>query len=206
MSIQRPRKKAVSPFSRRYPSKVVTLAQAVYKSLDTPVANQLSSWLRDGKVLKVVDFEIRPSEYENSESFRRDYLAVSLLSKCNSFDLGLDLQALACRSFVEREQECSRVALQLRSTLRAGSIRSTRTLYSVLHTAREKIAHLLGPFNWDEVEPSFGFGPGATFSRPHREGDPYYKFRAKPCTTHGCAILAYTALRRVPTWFSHVAQ
>lgn len=206
MSTQRSRKTALSVFQRRLPSKTVSFSRAVYESLCTPVSLKARKLLVGGMYRELVELKIDPSTYESVEAFRRDYLAASLLSKYPSFDLGLDLQAIAARDFIEREESCKAAALRLQRNCRTGSLYSTRTLHSVLHTAREKISRLLGPIDWAEAESHFGFGPGATFSRPHSEGDPYYKIRARPCSTYGCAILAYTALRRVPAWFHHVSH
>lgn len=206
MKTQRSRSTGSCPLPRRFDSKVKFLASTVLAQLQTPVSESLVKSLSCGDYEAVVTASVDPRTYDNVEAFRRDYLAVSLLSKFPNFELGIDLAQASAKSFVENEVRCAAAASQLKESLRSGSLISTRTLYSVFHTAREKIARLLGPFSWDLAEPFFAFGPGATFSRPHREGDAYYKFRAKPCSTYGCSVLAYTALSRIPAWFTHVCQ
>jgi hypothetical protein len=70
-----------------------------------------------------------------------------------------------------------------------------------------KISALLGDFDWDNCEPCFGFGPGATTALKRNRGDAYHKYKAaKPHVTRECSILAYAAIRRIPAWFSWLAS
>lgn len=189
---------------RRLPCKAVDLAKCILADIGTSKSYEVLIDLAAGNYSDVVSASVVPSAYESADLFRRDYLAVSLLSKFPNFDLGRDLQREAILKFKNGERDCSEAAMRLSRNVRSGSLKSARTLYSVFHTAREKIRSLLGPFSWDEAEPYFAFGPGATLNLRHSEGDPYYKFGARPQTTHGCAVLSYTVLRRVPLWYNRV--
>nr|WKV33252.1 MAG: RNA-dependent RNA polymerase [Riboviria sp.] len=193
--------------SRRFACKATQFARSIWENLDTPTCIRLLGLLKSGNLRDVVTSAIDPSSYTDAEDFRRDYLAVSLMSKYPSWDVGIDRSAVALRSFLESERSCSDTNLRLveRKSYVNGLL-ARITPESVLSLARRKIAHCLGPFSWDKSEAFFAFGPGATTSVPNRKGDPYFKYGEKPRATQDCALLAYTALIRVPRWFHHVVS
>lgn len=194
-----------SPMGRQLGSKALHLAQSTLLDLGGPVALDIlaKSFRKDW--LGIVNADLDPSNYDSCEDFRRDYLAVSLLSKFPNFDTGIDLDAAAMQKFLLAESECAAASKRLGKRYVTG-VRSSITPESILHLAREKIARVLGSFSWDSAESHFAFGPGATVSSPKRRGDAYYKFRGKPSVTHDCAILAYTAVHRVPRWYNHLVS
>lgn len=194
-----------SPASRHFASKVLHLAQSTWLDLGGPVSLRLLGKSLKRDYLGLVSESLDPSSYSDAVEFRRDYLAASLVSKCPDWDLGIDLDAVALESFIDSEARCSAANLRLR-TQYVNGLYSQFTPESIIRSAQLKISGLLGPFSWDDAESLFGFGPGATMTRPSREGDPYYKYKAKPCVTQSCAILAYTAIRRVPLWYNRVVS
>jgi hypothetical protein len=193
-------------FYRRVGNQSLPLALKVLLNLGTETASVCFSDLFTGKHADLVAREILPSSYSNPEDFRRDYLAVELMSKFPYLDLGIDRAAVAIRKFMEAEQQCL-YSNQRLSERRTGSLLTALSCDSVIWTARMKISSLLGDFSWDECERYFGFGPGATTALKRKRGDAYHKYKAaKPHVTEGCSVLAYTAVRRIPTWFSSLAS
>jgi hypothetical protein len=66
--------------------------------------------------------------------------------------------------------------------------------------ARTICSKILGSFSWDLAEGWFGWGPGASTRLPRSKSDAAYKYSGSPESTIGNAILANTAIRRVPSW------
>lgn len=192
--------------SRHLVDSSLPLALKVLLNLGSETASACFSDLFSGRHADLVARGISPLDYSNSWAFKVDYLAVELMSKFPYLDLKIDRKRVALDKFMEAEQQCLHSNQRL-SQPRTGSLLTALSCDSVLWTARMKISSLLGDFSWDECEPFFGFGPGATTALKRNRGDAYHKYRAaKPHVTKGCAVLAYTAIRRVPLWFSTLAS
>lgn len=180
------------------------VAAGIFRSLNNEFSNRAADLLSRGEYAAVVSLSVDSSTYSDVSDFRDDYLVAELMSKFPSWELGIDRKSVALSKFREAEQVCLETNHRLASSY--GKASSTLSFASLLYTARRKIARLLGPLNWDEAEQHFGFGPGASTGLKRVHGDAYYKFGAKPQVTRECAVLAYTAVRRVPTWFNYLSD
>lgn len=194
-----------SPMDGHFESAVDTLALGVFLDLGTKQSLSLFSSLYKGDYKDVVSTEVDPSTYTDPALFRKDYLAAELCSKIPCWDLGIDRESVALSKFAESEIACAETNRRLKSR-NVQQLYSMYTPESFLWTARGKISRLLGPVSWARFSDHFDFGPGATYSRPSRHGDAYFKFRDKPEVTQGCAVAAYAALRDVPRWFQHAVS
>ena len=189
---------------RRHPCVARSTAVAVLKAIDSPFSKQLLDYLEKGDPKAFIEAKINVLDYDDVEAFRRDYLCVEFMSKFPNWELGINREEIALESFYAAEGRCS---ASNRVLARAFEIPSTGvSTASYMYTAQRKIARLLGPFSWDEAEQDFGFGPGASYKLPRKHGDTYHKLGCRPEVTRECAVLAYTALRRCPMWFAHVAS
>ena len=189
---------------RRHPCVARSTAVAVLKAIDSPFSKQLLDYLEKGDPKAFIEAKINALDYDDVEAFRRDYLCVEFMSKFPNWELGINREEIALESFYAAEGRCS---ASNRVLARAFEIPSTGvSTASYMYTAQRKIARLLGPFSWDEAEQDFGFGPGASYKLPRKHGDTYHKLGCRPEVTRECAVLAYTALRRCPMWFAHVAS
>jgi hypothetical protein len=192
--------------SGRFSCSAIDVSLSILDGLNTPFSQHCATLLRSKKYAEYLDLEVKPSTYKDPKAFFDDYIAVSLLSKFPNFPLEVDREKVAIEKFLGSERTCSETFFRLRS-LRNGGVSITSPLHTIFHSARVKISALLGPFNWDSVESDFGFGPGACIGLKNRQGDSYYKFgHLRPTTTEGNAVLAFTAIRRVPGWFYHLSQ
>jgi hypothetical protein len=189
--------------SRRFDCAAYALASEVFSVLKGELPSKQLESLKNRDYLAVVSATVDPSTFANADEFRDSYLAAELMSKFPNWDIGVDKKAVAISKFLASEVVCTETNFRLSQRFVNGVL-SPYTPESLISSAREKIARLLGPFSWDLAERYFGFGPGATSSIRSRLGDAYYKYKAKPCATGNCAVLAYTCLTRVPRWFSHV--
>jgi len=191
--------------SRRFDSAVFALASGTLSVLKGDTPEKQRQALLSGDLLSVVSAEVDPSTFTDASEFRDAYLSVELMSKFPDWDIGVDRQGVAVAKFVQSEVMCTETNKRLSCRYVNGAL-SPYTPESLISSAREKIARLLGPFSWDHAERHFGFGPGATSSLKSRFGDAYYKYKAKPCATGNCAVLAYTCITRVPRWYAHVVS
>jgi len=139
-----------------------------------------------------------PGDAVDPDDFRDRYLLSEVCSKYPFKVNGIDRTLAALTKFGEAEAQCALV----NSTLRTPTIGPNGLeWHTVIQTARAKIGRLLGPFNWNQVEDHFAFGPGATTSRKRIESDAVYKIGCKPDVTQDCALLAWCAVYRIPRWF-----
>jgi len=146
----------------------------------------------------VVSSGIDHGSYMDSESFARDYLAVSLLKKYPNFDLGVDTQKVAITSFLESESRCSEINKRIVKPELKSTIGLSRESY--IHTARRKISALLREFDWGDAALHFGFSGGASTRLKRKSGAPYYKYQGKPDTTRNNALAAIAAIQSIPLW------
>jgi len=151
--------------SRPSASHVISNYFKLLECLGTPVA--LSCWML-GKSNQWADIfakKIDPTNYDNPQDFRDDYLAVSVLKKSNFLDTGLDRRETALARFREGEEACretnNRLSLYAASKLMPKDFR----VHAVLHRAREHIQKVLG-VNPGTRHGAFKprFGPGVTSS------------------------------------------
>ncbi len=188
---------------RRFRCNATAIGIEVLRSLGTEFSDRTANLLERGDGPSVVSQSVNPADYDCPVAFRDDYLAAELFSKFPNFDLGIDTASVAIAKFHESEACCLEANNRLKSLYGVAS--TTTSVPSILYAARRKIERLLGPFSWDRAEQFFGFGPGASTRLKRSHGDAFFKFGAKPHTTRECAVLAYTAVRRVPGWFSYLA-
>lgn len=189
---------------RRFESVATLAAELIFKSLATPLSHRAYGFVRKDEIHKLLDLSVNPLDYKTADSFRDDYLVCELMSKFESFDLGIDRDEVAYRKFFESEGKCEQTNKNLSSLYDTGLL-TPYSPESFLWTARGKIESLLGPFNWDECSRFFGFGPGANLSVDRSKGDAYFKFGVvRPRTTKANALLAYSAVKSAPSWWKHL--
>lgn len=199
------RRRESSPLDRHFASLATSFAIDAFTAIDSPLSRSMASSLRSEDYIGSLSVSVDPANYTDSSSFRDDYLCAELMSKFPSWELGIDRSQVAFEKFRESEVACAETNHRLSSRYVNGVL-SELTPESAIWLAREKIARLLGPFNWDHAARYFGFGKGATFDLPRRRSDAYYKYGQKPSVTSACAVLAYTCILQVPRWFQHVVS
>jgi len=189
---------------RRFESAATTLAEHVFKSVGSLVGDKAYMLTRKGEFASLLDMSVKPTDYICPDKFRDDYLVCELMSKFDSFDLGIDRDAVALAKFDLSEQSCSATNKRLSVSYESGLL-TPYSPESFIWTARVKIAKLLGPLNWDECSVHFGFGPGASTSVNRSRGDAYFKYGGvKPHSTKANSLLALCAVKCVPSWFNYL--
>lgn len=131
-----------------------------FSSLDSPLS--LSCWLlySSGEHQQLVEKEINPHHYNNSDAFRDDYTAVSFLSKATFLDLTIDKEAKALEKFFEFEDLCKSTNDRFRHPL-SDRLQSGQNS-ALIHIMQRKIAGVLGSFRAEEFADSANWGPGAS--------------------------------------------
>ena len=189
---------------RRFESAATCIAERIYSSLRSPLAERAHRLSRSGQFMELVSMTVDPSQYKDASLFRDDYLACELMSKFDSFELGVDRAQLAYDKFLTAEEQCRCTNKRLSERYESG-ISTPYSPESFIWTAREKIASTLGPFSWDEASARFGFGPGASTSLGRDRGDAYFKYGVvRPHTTKANSLLALAAVKSSPGWFSYL--
>lgn len=179
------------------------LAKDLFTALDTPFSLGMLTAIHSRDYMSVVSAEVNPLGYTDADKFSRDYLAAEVFSKFPSWDTGVDLQAEAIKRFRESEDQCLLTNRRFKGPYPASI--SEVGIGSVLHTARLKIWNLLGEFRWEDAEPLFDLGPGATYSVPRSRRHAYYKFSGIPESTRECAGAAEALVKSIRGWWFHLA-
>ncbi len=187
-------------YHRRHPSFVSQLVPGILSFLGTGVALEIREDLLSGRIERILDREIDPGSYRSASDFRRDYLAISLLSKF-PFDGYRDekaRKAVAVEKFLLAEESCKQADRRLRfeKTVLLNGVTAT----SYIHVMQRKISSILGRFSWDLCEDLMGFGPGASTRLPRKKADAYYKLGGIPEVTYRCGDLATLLVSRIPPW------
>ena len=189
---------------RRFESCATLIAESIFRALGSPLSERMYGLSRKGQFMDLVSASLDPSSYSSAEVFRRDYLACELMSKFDSFDLGIDRQKAALQKFLDTEVQCRETNSRLSGHYEPG-IASPYSPESFIWTAREKIAGLLGPFDWDKASTHFAFGPGASTSVRRVNGDAYFKYGVvRPHTTKANSLLSLAAVKSSPRWFEYL--
>lgn len=139
-----------------------------------------------------------PRSYDCALDFACDYLSTSLLSKFDSFDLGVDKKAVALAKWRDSEERCALVNRlgRLWSPIRSSVIDYER----VIRRASSKISWVLGPLDLNEVSDNFGFSGGATTRCSRRRGHPFHKYQGKPEVTRRLALFGLCAIWHDEIW------
>lgn len=180
-------------------SETVRLCTTVLQRLKTtPVLERTITALLNENFDQIID-QKQPdaTTYACTSEFVVDYFAFNLLRK---FPFkGRDRKKAALDSFKSGEEKCKQTNIRLRKLWKDSP--STR---DQIYWMREKIANLLGPFDWNEAACNFAWGPGATTRLKSVNGDVYFKFRGKPETTQNCFPLSVAAVSVIPLWFGEI--
>ena len=189
---------------RRFESCATVICESIYLALGSPLSSHAYGLSRKGKFMELVSLTVDPSTYQDADSFRSDYLVAELMSKFDSFDLGIDRAQAALLKFRTTEDQCRSTNQRLSVRYEPGIV-SPYSPESFIWTMREKIAALLGPFDWDKASAHFAFGPGASTSVRRRFGDAYFKYGVvRPHTTKANSLLSLAAVKSSPRWFEYL--
>lgn len=148
-------------------SHVIDSYMRLLECLDTPVA--LSCWIlaREGDWTQLVSKGVDPLAYDNPQHFRKDYLAVSVLSKADFLETRHDRREAAVQRFWQGEKVCAESNLRLGLYAESKLSPVNPRIHGVLHRARELIRRWLGN-SPSEYASKHGFkprfGPGVTSS------------------------------------------
>ena len=189
---------------RRFESCATAICESIYSALGSPLSRKAYGLSRKGQFMELVSLSVDPSTYSDAFSFRNDYLACELMSKFDSFELGIDREQVALLKFLDTEDQCRSTNKRLSTNYESG-FGTPYSPESFIWTAREKIAALLGPFSWDEASTHFSFGPGASTSVRRTKGDAYFKYGVvRPHTTKANSLLSLAAVKSSPRWFEYL--
>lgn len=174
---------------------------ALCKGIDTPVS--LAAWLRfkyDQKSLS--EQSVNPANYTSAAHFAPDYAVVSFLSKFEGLNTGVDTKEVALSGFAAAELRCRDTNNRIRDSMLRGF---SPRVEAVLHTAKRKIAAVLGPLNVAKVLRSPGWGPGATFDLPRKRAMVGTKQSKVPTVTWGALPYARIWLETDHHWFQAIS-
>ena len=155
------------------------------EATDSPVA--LGLWLRfkHGSHKELSEKRIIPSDYNEADSFKKDYLLGSFLRKYKGLDTNVNLKEVALLKFSASEVKCTETNKRLRSFHDDphGSRAST-----IMYYAMRKIAKILGPFNLSRVLHRCEWTGGATLDVSKRAAFVDTKMSQFPIAVTGRAL------------------
>jgi len=139
------------------------LILSIYKGLETPLALHCADLFRKKKYSELVALgieDVLKIGNQSADVFRRNLQAVSLLSKAEWLDLGVDKKSVAFIKWQETERHCAHVNRALRK------IRWPNKPYlsKIIQSWRSEIARTLKEFDFDYMLKKSSWGPGSTAS------------------------------------------
>ncbi|DAD50750.1 TPA_asm: RNA-directed RNA polymerase [ssRNA phage SRR6960803_8] len=178
--------------------RLLRIAHAFYKDLDSPVS--LGCWLRlkYGEDLQLAEMSIKPDNYLTCARFETDYAAVNWLRKSVDLETGINLKEVATRKFITSEQECFRTNERFRSYDPNCDDPYGRT--AVISKAARKIRRLIGAEVPDSLFNMCAWGPGATASLKGSLTPEDKITEARVSVTPDCQLLASHVLGQDLFW------
>lgn len=147
-------------------------------------------------LLELVNREVHLEPGLDATEARDRYWRAESWSKI-PLELGIDRVAAARETFIRAEDQCRDANTRLVDGLNRPSVP-----FGPLKRARQLIAAILGPFNWDHAIRYCSFGPGATFSLPRRKAHHANKWASSDVTA-SCLPLCAAYLRYNTGWAEH---
>jgi len=136
----------------------------------------------------------------SADQFAVGYLASEILSKYDDGKPSPTKEENTWERFFEAEEICRQTNEKLTRGKSSLYSLSERGVWSILESATRKIAHILGPFDWNKAAEGFRFGPGASTRLPRTRSATCYKYSGHPETTSGNANLAMACISAIPLW------
>lgn len=148
---------------RRVSSRMSTreYAARMFEALDTPKSLACYLLLKYKEEGQLVKMSVVPSDYLTETDFYLDYTAVSLLSKSEILDTGIDVDAVGMEKFKWAEYQCMNTNRRFEKR-REGDLQFPPHVNAVLYRASRKVDVILGAVpSMHELD--FRFGPGAAY-------------------------------------------
>lgn len=152
-------------------TRITTLVvQRYLEAINCP--RSLAVWLlyKHNEHQQLVDLDISPSDFIDSDEFRNAYLATKFLSKANFLKTNIDLKEKAIEVFRQSELKCQQTNQNLNDPL----FFFNNGYEDVIFTARRKISFMLGDVDIEQLLDAGDFGPGVSLlnkkdtSRPNK--------------------------------------
>jgi hypothetical protein len=179
----------------------------VLEALDSPHGLSQAIRMRYGDFSGVVNAELDPMHFNDSQAFADAYLSVKLMSKYFYFDIGIDRVAVALEGFLAAERACLETNKRFRM-LREGSDPKGQNpaVQAVISIAVRKISHILGEVDLDRIAKQFGWGPGASIGVRGLHTSAYNKFSGPLDVTRNCLAMGLACINSVPSWVNAVVK
>lgn len=143
-------------------------------ALDCPLSLSCYMLYNYGEFEQLVQKEIDPGNYLDSDSFQNDFAAISFLRKNASLKTGINVKKVALDSFWAAENKCKEV-----NQLIGCNVHASKNLALDVYTLsriQRKIHSILGEFDIDYVLDKCRWGPGSTLSVTGEETSAATKF------------------------------
>lgn len=142
---------------RSLTNRVINPVKLAFKLLCQNVTSPVSESLSHASDLEIARFKMPdPETYPDAESFSRDYLLVSYLSKYKGLQTQIDTKEVALSNFAIAESTCRRTNQFL-------SEHRLTIVDPILHRAQMFVAQVLGNFDIRKLDGRERWGPGAAF-------------------------------------------
>lgn len=170
---------------------------ALCNSVDTPVS--LGLWLRfKHSPSELLSVKLRPEHYTDPATFSKDYMLISLVRKYKGLQTGVETDLVALQKFHASEEQCSSTNKRIRESGHSFNER----VEGIIHSAKRKIARILGPFSYKKVLHQCEWTIGATLELPRRKAFVDTKLTQLPITVTRRALPHLVReIEHDPAWF-----
>lgn len=167
------------------------------EQLDSPVA--LSTWLlyKSGEHRQLVERSINPHDYNNADTFRRDYAASRFLTKCADLDTGIDVDAVAVESAQKAEAQCQATNERFREWIETPDV--SPDLTNLIPRVADRVSSILGVLRPGMFSDA-GWSSGRTSSAFGDYASPLFKYGARLDSTLSCIPIAASVVGSSHHW------
>lgn len=173
-------------------------------SLNTPRA--LSVWLlyRSGEHDQLTTLVCDPLNYDDSNSFRDDYAATSLLSKSDFLTTSFNREEVAIDKFLKSEERC-RATNRTVLPFAPSGCSPPEALHPLIPRVRRQIERMLGSFRLEELLDSSDWGPGVSTLLKGPSSVKPNKYQSETGMTHEVYDVVWPLLHvAYPSWHKEI--
>lgn len=179
----------------------------ILEAINHPKGLSIAIKMRYGDYLGVINTEVDPLHYNDTEDFADAYQSVKLVSKYPYLETKIDRRDVALTKFFEAERACLDTNKRFRA-LRDGvhSEKLNPSVQAIISMAQRKIAEVLGDVRLDDIAKQFGWGPGATIGVRGVNTSAYNKFSGPLDVTRNALAIGLCCINSSPSWANAILE
>lgn len=176
---------------------LVRAALPFFESVDTPISLGIYLRLKYKEYKSYLELEINPLDYNDADSFFKNYECAKLFSKAEFFPSIIDTRKAAERNFIKAEALCQQTNDRFYN--REDPVFSDPVYAAIIERAKRKISRILGPVP-KLADLDFSFGPGKNVGLVNERTSSYDKLKSHVTLTRSMVPVLKELRESHPFW------